>query len=127
MSVLLFFKILLLPFSSPSDGIKSDFQDIYTFNIRESSDKRLVATQYLTTYEDSINTMGFDEAQTRLKDFKRFINQDFNHKYTYWSVFKLRNKSNEGQSFVMMLGKNSIAEVYEVDNNGNIIIKNLVI
>jgi signal transduction histidine kinase/CheY-like chemotaxis protein len=115
--------MLLLPFSSPSDDIKPDFQDIYTFNIRQSSDKRVDASQYLKFFEDTTNALGFDEAQARVKEFKSIKNAEFNHNFTYWSVLKLRNDSNEGQSFVMMLGYNSIAEVYEIDNNGNVTIK----
>lgn len=123
MSILLLFNLLLLPFSVPNDGLKSDFQDIYTYSIRQSSNKKVSATQYLKIFEDSTNTMTFEEAQARISEFKTFTSADYHHQFTYWSVLKIHNDSNEGQSFVMMLGFNSIAEVYEIDNNENLTIK----
>jgi len=123
MSILLFFKLLLLPFSSSSDELKTDFQDINTYRIRQTSEEQLDASQYVRIFEDTTNTLTLNEAQVRLKDFKTFNNRKLNHKYTYWTVLNLRNDSNEGQSFVMTLGYNSISEVYEIDADNNVTIK----
>ena len=123
MSILLLFHLLLLPFSPSDKPISKEHQEIYTFSIRDTPTSRVFATKYLKFLEDPSNELNFDEVQERLSEFKAFNSQVLNHRYSYWSVIKLRNDSDKGQNFAMMLGYNSMVEGYEVDNNGNVTIR----
>jgi len=123
MALLLILHTFLFSFGSINEPTNTDFQNINTYSIRSTSENKVSATQYLRLLEDQTNEMSFNEAKDKLDKFKSFKKQILDYRYTYWSVLKLRNESNEGQNFAMMLGHNSLIEVYEVDEDENITIR----
>ncbi len=120
MSLLLFLNLFLGLFSLSDAAELPQSSEIRVLRIRQASTYQVDNSFYLKVFEDQSCGMNLEDVQARLGEFSSLDTYNLNYKYAYWSVFKIKNESGEGLSFIMTLGQNSSVDVYEEEDTGQV-------